>query len=121
MMARHVSQRPAAEIPPASPVEGNIIGMVRPIRSRPEPKIVVQPSRDRRSCCGPVAAAPGLPTPHMHLANGTNRAALDQFHNPAVIATGVDLRAHLGDALLLGGGLGHYARFVNTMGQRLFA
>ena len=44
-VAGDVAQRAGAEVPPASPVEGMVGGMVRPERSGPEEEVPVQPLR----------------------------------------------------------------------------
>src|SRR5208283_4580995 len=69
----------------------------------------------------PVSAAPRFTAPDMHFAHGPDGAALNQLDDPAVVAARMDLRSHLGNALLLGGQLGDDSRLVDIVSQRFLA
>ena len=57
----------------------------------------------------------------MDLPHRTDGAALNQLNDAAVVVAGVNLRAHLRDALVFGGGFRHLASLGDGVRQRLFA
>src|SRR5262249_46266047 len=68
-----------------------------------------------------VHATPNCADPHVDFSDCTDNAALHQLDCSAIIAAGVDLRAHLGYAPVLGGGLGHQTCLSHGMREWLFA
>ncbi len=65
--------------------------------------------------------APRAVHPDVHLAHGTNRAALNQLLDPPVIVGRVPLIAHLRRELELRGRLTNEPRFRDVVGERLLA
>jgi hypothetical protein len=57
----------------------------------------------------------------MHLANGTNRTGLHQFHGTAVVVSSMDLGSDLRYPTLLPGEILNHTRFGNRPRQRFFA
>ena len=120
-MTAHVAQRAGAEIPPAPPLAGHILGMIGPVRGRAQPQIPVQRRRDRRRVGRPRAAAPVLAAPEIDPADLADDAGLDPLHKGLHLAGGVELRAHLGHDALLAGHFGELANLVDIMAQGLLA
>ena len=57
----------------------------------------------------------------MHVVDRADRIGLDQFNDPPIVRSRVDLRAHLRDALVPGGGAGNQSGLGHRVRQRLFA
>ena len=64
---------------------------------------------------------PGSAHPDVRFVHRPDRAGLDQLDDAPVVVGGVDLRAHLGGDLGLGGGLANDAGFPDVVRQRLLA
>ena len=65
--------------------------------------------------------APGPADPDVGLGHRADGAGLDQLDDAAVVVVGVDLGAHLGGDLGLGGGLADDPGLADVVGQRLLA
>ena len=105
VVARHVTDGSFAEGKPATPDFGEIIGAVVARRNWAEPEVPMQPFRKRDVLALFLILVPRLVDEDMDFGDGADRAALHQFHYPAIVVAGVDLRAHLRDAFVLGRGL----------------
>jgi len=121
VVAAEVAQPAAAEVPPASPPPGQVAGVVRPLGGRAEPQVPAQVLRHGRGVLGAPHAAVADGVPDVHLADGADQAPLDDLNGAAVVAAGVDLRAHLRDELLRAGQLDQRAALVDGVGQGLLA
>src|SRR5437879_2506796 len=99
-MAAHIGQDAAAKIPPPAPIEVQMRGMIRPIRSRAEPEIVIEARRRCGRGLGQVARSRPALTPDLNPTYFADRAGLNQLHDPAIVVARVDLCAHLGDELV---------------------
>ena len=104
--------------------------MIRPVRSRPQPEIVVQRRRYR---CGPGGRAPPRPAPPARARAGASsrlpavRASdapqlsrLHELDHAAVVGqVVVDVVAHLGDALVLQRSVRHHAPLGDAVAEGL--
>ena len=71
---------------------------------------------NRRGIPGMIAVAIRFRAPDMNLVDGANGPALNELHDAAIVAAGVDLGAHLRDALVPGSGLGDKPRLGDGVG-----
>src|ERR1700722_9759432 len=94
-MAGHVGENATAEPPPPARNEMQVGLFVRPVRSWPEPKIVIQAGRRLGFRFGQMARRWPRDAPYLHTANGPYYTCLDEFYNPAIVVLGVNLRSHL--------------------------
>src|SRR5262249_12042776 len=102
IVASHVPQRAGAEIPPAAPFEGQIVGVIGPRWSRAQPHLPIEVCWHRRSFLWPIySLRPNRSiAPDMHRAHLAQRAGLDELNNPPRAVIGVALVAHLGHHVL---------------------
>jgi len=121
VMAAKVAERPAAEVPPSSPLAGQVARMVRPMRRRAEPQVPVQVLRHGRGLCRALVATVAGTGPDVDLVDGADRTGPDEFHDPPVVVAGVNLGADLGGHLLLAGQVRHDPRLLDRVRQRLLA
>ena len=120
-MAGHVAHRAGAEVLPRAPAERVIRRVVRAHGRRADPQIPVQAIGNRRR-----VSRPGHPLrpdrtvgPAVHLADRADGPGGDPFlHQPQPLFR-VALVAHLGDDLVLPGGLGQRTRLADRPRERL--
>src|SRR5690242_13455738 len=114
-MAADVAERAGAKIPPATPFEGEISGMIRARGSWAEPEIPIEIGRDGRAifrainALGPVfveEAVGGAIGPDMDFADGSDGVVRNEFAESASVFGSLALIAHLRGDFMLAGGLG---------------
>ena len=119
VVAAHVGQGAAAKLPEASPASWVQTVAVRSLGTVPKPQLPVEVFGSRRFWCTVSSAGPVFPAPDMHFRDVADGLASHQFHDPPVVVSGVDLRAHLGDQILAQGS--HGLGLFHAVGERLFA
>src|SRR3954447_2973044 len=126
-----------AEIPPAIPFWARKINtVIRPLWRRSEPKIPIQPRRDRLRFCRAFSdphdvletfggflalSAPGASDPDVSFLDGPDEPALNEFYHAAIVICSVNLNAHLGGDFRLRCGFADLTRFPDIVGERLLA
>ncbi len=120
-MTGHVRQNAAAEVPPPAPMKRQEGRVVRPLRSRAEPEVVIEGGRNFNGFAGQLARVRPLGTPDVNAADRSNYPRLHDFHHAAIVVPRVDLRAHLRNQFVLCRRLHHDANFVDGMGQGFLA
>src|SRR5947209_2061692 len=94
VMAGHVGEGAAAEIPPAAPEEGVVGAVIGTVRRGTEPEVPGDVFRNGRRVFGSVAGSVFGTDPDVHFTYRADGAGFNQLDDAAVILTGVDLRAH---------------------------
>src|SRR5690606_4455578 len=116
-VARHIAEGARAEIPPASPAEGQVGVVVRTFRGRPEPEVPVEALRDLVLLLRALHSL--IPDwtirPNVDLANLADAAGLDDFRGAAKTLVRGALVPHLGGDLVLRRRLAHDARLVDRV------
>ncbi len=119
-VAGHIAQGPRTVGPPAAPVPGQILFVVRYFGRGAEPEVKIQFLRNRVHRVGRDGLWPhGTISPAkylMYLAD--NSRIIDFFHAPYAIARPA-LIAHLGDYFVFFGRLPQHPCFVNIVRQGL--
>ena len=100
VMAAKVTQGTRAVVPKAAPFKGMNPGAVRPLHRWTQPKVPVD-MRGGRCPASELHTTILGASPHMHFADFSNRTTLHQFHHSPVVFTGMDLRSHLRNKLIL--------------------
>src|SRR3954462_14995602 len=116
-MACHIAQGASSVINPATPLEGLVIGVIRPFRSWTKEKIPMEIRRNgRRACRTSHTLRPDRAiAPDMHLSNVADCAGLDHLDSAAQTRLGAALITHLRGDFVLPGGVPHQTRFVDRM------
>ena len=124
-MDGHITNRPAAKIPPTAPFERHIGAVVVALGGRPQPQVPIEVRghllRHRRPGHALGPPAPGAVSDHMHLPHRPDRARLDQLHQPDVTRVLMVLGAHLGGQLLPCRQPGDQPGLLHSVGERLLA
>ena len=115
-----VAERAGAVGPEAAPVAGVDVVAVGVVGRGAEPEVPVEVGGGGLGVAV-LAGGPAFAAPDVDLLQLADDAALDEFDDAAVVGLGVDLGAHLGGELFLGGEFGKDSDFFDSVGEGLFA
>ena len=120
-MARHIAQRAVAVQHITTPVFRQEAVIVFVEWRGADPQVIMNVRRNGFGLRRRLGCAPAFAAPDMHFGDRADDAGFDDFDNPPIVALGVNLRAHLRDAIVFCGQFLNHARFVHGMRERLFA
>src|SRR6185436_5981349 len=109
-MAADIAQGASAKIPPATPLEWKVSGMIRARGRRPQPKVPIQCRRNRWRVFGPLNALRPILIkkaigrtigPDMDFAHWANRVVPNELAQAPCVFRSLALVAHLGGDLML--------------------
>ena len=125
-MGADVTERTGAEVPPSSPAKGKVCGVIRPVRSGPQPEVPVEPVRYARRFFGPTdGRGPAIGAtrsfaPDVCLTHRTYRTVGYPLAFEAVPLPGLARVSHLRSYLGRLGSLRDGTSFINGPCKRLF-
>ena len=104
-----------------APMKWRVFLAERPVWQRPKPQLIIKPLWQRRVFWREANVAVGGSRPDVHFANGTNGPGTHQLHHPPIVFAGMNLRAHLGNALFRRGDVRQGPHFGHFVRQWFFA
>ena len=112
----------AAVVPEVAPVEVEAVRVVRPLRGRAEPEVVVEARQGGAESGGDAEPElVGRPSRRRALMIVPEHARADDLDDAAVVVARVDQVPHLGDAAVLGRGVGHRPPLADPVREGLLA
>ena len=125
MVTGKVADCAGAELPPGTPADRGVVGMIRAGRHGLQPALPIKAGRHRRRLFGSVGktgpTVSACAGPGVHVVNVTDGTVPDPLAGKADVLAGVSEVAELGSDAGLAGGFGDNAGLVNGAAEGLFA